>query len=70
MSKEPAFIHESSTLPPRLPYVLLCHTSGARCGFHVTVNEVDQWRVGLALRQAHENLCTVKPMGSLILAGR
>ena len=70
MSNEPTFVHESNTLPPTLPYVLLCHVSGAKCGFHVTVNKAEEWRAALALRHAHENLCTVKPMGSLILAGR
>jgi hypothetical protein len=67
MSKNPAFVHESNTVPPRLPYVLLCHSSGARCGFTVTVNTPDKWRAALALRQAHEDLCITKPAASLIV---
>lgn len=54
-------------LPPHLPYVLLCHASGAMCGMVFTVNRASQWRSKHQARQAHENLCLTPPRVELIL---
>jgi hypothetical protein len=60
---------ESDTRPPRLPYVLLCHTSGARCGRVWTVNKLSEWRPAVESRIAHEKVCTVHPLPILALPG-
>lgn len=60
---------EVNTQPPHLPYVLLCRTSGARCGLVITVNTWEAWRVGMAYRNAHEKKCLIDEIPSLILPG-
>ncbi len=60
-------VTELDTAPPRMPWVLLCHASGARCGWTATVQRFDQWRPALERRQIHEKLCTVNPLPIIAL---
>lgn len=53
------------TVPPRLPWVLLCHQSGAQCGRTWTVNRWEDWKPSVEALIAHERLCTVPPRLSL-----
>lgn len=55
------------TIPPRLPWVLLCHQSGGNCGRTWTVNTLAAWRPAVEAVIAHEKVCTVLPRGSLAL---
>lgn len=48
---------EEETLPPRLPWVLLCHTSRGACGNTWTVNRLEEWRETIRLRWEHEQSC-------------
>lgn len=49
------------SIPPRLPWVLLCHQSGGQCGTCWTVNRPGQWRPAIRDLMKHERACTVLP---------
>lgn len=53
--------HEEETLPPRLPWILLCHSSGAMCGNVFTVNRLPDWGDVVKARREHEQKCFVSP---------
>ena len=59
--EKPIEIRDEDCLPPHLPYVLLCRTSGARCGWKLTVNKGGKWRESIGARDAHEALCPTLP---------
>lgn len=45
------------TLPPRLPWVLLCHKNGHGCGRVWTVNRLPDWRPAVRSVIEHEKAC-------------
>lgn len=57
----PIEIKDEDCIPPHLPYVLVCRSSGARCGWVKTVNRGREWRDSIGARDAHEALCPTLP---------
>jgi hypothetical protein len=56
---------ETATLPPRLPWVLICHRC---CQAAWTVNHVEVWADAVRSRQEHEGRCegAFKPAPALV----
>lgn len=59
--EQPISIKDEDCIPRHLPYVLLCRSSAARCGWTRTVNRGNEWKDGIRARDAHETLCPTLP---------